>query len=60
MELVTQINKIIYRGTKEEILEMYELCFGIHLKAPGFRCNVVETEEWSYLEILIENWTEAI
>jgi len=54
MELVNQTNKVVYKGTKEELYEVYELCHQLELKVPNFYCRVVETDEWCYLEILFE------
>lgn len=54
MELVNQANKIVYKGTKEEFYDVYELCHQLELRIPNFYCRVVEIGEWCYLEISFE------
>lgn len=58
MELVNQINKVVYKGTKEEFYDVYELCHQLELRIPNFRCRVVEIDEWCYLEISFEKMGE--
>ncbi len=53
MEFINPEMKVIYKGTKEEFYEIYELCHQLQLKLPNFYCRVVEPEENGdcYLEI---------
>jgi len=54
MEIVNFVNKVIYKGTREEFYEVYELCHQLEQRIPGFYAQVVEIDDRCYLEISFE------
>ena len=58
MELINPKMKVVYKGTKEDFYEVYELCHQLELRLPNFYCRVVEADDCCYLEISFEKIDE--